>query len=175
MLNRFAWAAFLCVSVSASAYGQAQDSESQLLRNILAELRAIHQDMQVTETTQLLVAELQMQQGVVNRATETADNAREKLNQIHFDQLHTASDMARAQDQFDKSSSAGEKEGLTHEIERAKSNIADLKIAERDQNAAVQDADQRLQAAKDKLEGIEAELSAAISHLSPVTKDAGAK
>ena len=175
MLSRFALISALCFSTSAAAIAQTQDSDSQTLRKILAELRAIHQDMQVTETTQLLVAELQIQQGVVNRATEKADDSRARLNENHSAQVHLAADLERAQAQLDKSTSVDERNAITQEIERAKANSAELKSAERDQDAAIQDADQRLRDAKDKLETIEAELSAAVSHLSPIPKDAGAK
>lgn len=175
MLNRFALIALICISFSTSAYSQSQDSDSQTLRKILAELRAIHQDMQVTETTQMLVAELQMQQSVVNRATEKADDLRARLNDTHSAQVHLTADLERAQTQLDKSTSGDERNAVSQEIERAKANSVELKAAERDQNAAIQDADQRLQAAKDRLENIEAELSAAISHLSPVSKEAGTR
>jgi hypothetical protein len=173
VLKRITLLAVVWLSVSVAGPGQAQETDSQTLHKILAELRAIHEDMRVTETTQLLVAELQMQQGVVNRATEKSDDARMRLSQIHLDQQHAAVDADHAQEQLDKSSSADERNALAQDIERQKSNLAALKTAERDQNQTVLDAEQRLQSAKEKLESIESELSAAISRLGPVSKDTG--
>ena len=56
--------------------GPSQRCGLEHIADILVELRAIHNDIRVNETTQLLVAELQMRQNVVNRATENTDNAR---------------------------------------------------------------------------------------------------
>src|SRR5258708_16623473 len=90
MLNRVASLAFLSVLVVGSNAGQAQDSDSQTLHQILLELRAIREDMRVSESTQLLVAELGMQQDVVNCATQNADNAPHKLNDLHADHQQCA-------------------------------------------------------------------------------------
>jgi len=118
--------------------------------------------MQVTETTKLLVAELEMQQKVVNRATENADNARAKLNDIHRDQRHVADELQQLEDLLDKAA-----------IERHKSNVAALKASERDLSTTLQDMEQRLKTALEKLADIEAELNAAISRLEPIRKGGG--
>ena len=102
------WLAFVPQCVA-----QNQDTEAQTLRLILAELRAIHEDMRVTETTQLLVAELQMQQAAAIRSTESVDDARAKLNQIHLDQKRTAEDLARAEDQLDKAQNTDERHAIS--------------------------------------------------------------
>jgi chromosome segregation ATPase len=175
MMKRIAMVAFLSLAVAAASLGQTQDSDSQTLLRILAELRAIHDDMRVTETTQLLVAELETQQGVVNRATENADNARSRLNGNRLDQKLLAADLNHAEDQLEKAASADEREALAQAIDQRKSNLAALKTAERDFSANLQEMEQRLQDAQDKLENIEAELNAAMSRLSPSPKDAGKK
>jgi hypothetical protein len=74
-IYRMALAAVSCLMLTAASHGQSQDSDSQTLRAILAELRAMHEDIRVTETTQMLLAELQLQQGVLDRAIESADHA----------------------------------------------------------------------------------------------------
>ncbi len=175
MLIRSVVAGLICLTVVNAAMGQSRDTDSQTLREILAELRAIHEDMRVTETTQLLVAELEMQQGVVNRATENVDNARSKLNDIHADQKHIETVLENEQEAIDKMANADEKNSLSMEIERQKSNLAELKNVERDRNTTLQQMEQRLQGAQDKLAGIEDELSAAISQLRPLSKGAGQK
>lgn len=172
MMIRMLMTAFVCVLVVPVSLGQSSDSDSQILREILAELRGIHQDMQVTETTQLLVAELEMQQSVVNRATESADEARAKLNDVRLEQKHLSAELPALQDHLEKSSSADEKSALSNEIERQKSNLEELKNVERDRTTTLQQMEQRLQTAQDKLAGIEDELSAAVSRLGPPSKDA---
>jgi chromosome segregation ATPase len=173
MVNRLVLLVFFWSALTSLGVAQTQDTEAQTLRQILGELRAIHEDMRVTETTQLLVAELQMQQAAVNRATESTDNARGRLNQLHLDQKRAADDLARVEDQLDKSQILDERNAISQELDRQKSNVAALKNAERDTNTTLLDMEQRLQNAQDKLASIEAELNAAISRLGPTSKGTG--
>lgn len=162
--------AILCLMATAAGFAQNQDTDAQTLKAILAELRAIHQDLQVTETTQLLVAELQMQQGVVTRTTETADNARDRLNNVRNARQQLTTNLEHLQDRLDNTTNADEKASLSRQIESLKSNIDSFKNSERDSDAKLQDMQQRLRDAQDKLAGIEAELNAAIGRLAPVSK-----
>lgn len=167
--------AILWLAVVGVGVAQTQDSDSQTLRQILAELRALHEDMRVTETTQLLVAEFETQQSVVNRATENVDNARSKLNENRLDQKQLAADLERTQDQLDKATNEDERNGLAQSIDQHKSNLAVLKTVERDLTANLQEIEQRLQNAQDRLDTIESDLNAAILRLSPAPKDATQK
>jgi chromosome segregation ATPase len=110
--------------LSKADVGQTQNQDSQILKQILAELRAIHEDMRVTETTQLLVAEIEMQQGVLNRATENVDNARTKLNGILADQKRLASELDRAEEALDKAGNADDRNGIAQTIDQFKSTLA---------------------------------------------------
>lgn len=131
--------ALFCLMATVASRGQSQDTDSQTLRAILAELRAIHEDMRVTETTQLLVAELEMQQAVVSRATESADNARERLDNVLRNQKQLASELENLQDRLDKATDSDLKNHLSQSIEQMKSNTDQLKVAERDSNTNLQD------------------------------------
>lgn len=173
MLSRVAFFAFLCSTALAPCFGQSHDTDSQTLRDILSELRAMHQDMRVTETTQLLVAELELQQGVVNRATENADSARGKLNDIHHDQMQLTADLKKTQDLLDRSTDENERKALSADLDQRTANLSELKVVERDATTTLQDMQQRLQNAQDKLAEIESEMSAAISRLQPLPKDTG--
>jgi predicted nucleic acid-binding Zn-ribbon protein len=173
MLIRAVFSTFLLVATIPASFGQSTESDSQILREILAELRAMHQDMRVTESTQILVAELQMEQSAVIRATESADNARARLSDIHRDQKTAEADLARTQEQLDKATSLDEQNALSNEIARQKSNIASLKIAERDSAATLQQMEERLQVAQEKLASIDDELNGVISRLT--SRDAGQK
>ena len=86
---------FIVLAFALTGYAQDRESDSQTLRQILVEIRAIHEDIRATESTQILLTELQMQQGVVNRATENADNARSRLLDIQRDQKMIASELER--------------------------------------------------------------------------------
>ena len=156
-----------CVAAVATSFGQSHDSDSQALREILTELRAIHDDMRITETTQLLVAEFEMQQAVVNRATESTDSARSKLNDIHIDQKRIAVEIDQAEEQMSKAANADERNAIVQENERRKANSYNLKNIEHGASTTLQEMEQRLQNAQDKLASIEAELNAVVSRLGP--------
>jgi uncharacterized coiled-coil DUF342 family protein len=173
MLNRAACVASLWLLLCVLSTAQTQNSDSQTLRQILAEVRAIHEDMRLSESTQFLLAEFQLQQGIVIRALQDTDNARTQLNGIHRDQKQIAAELDRLQDQFDKSANPEERNAITHDLEQHKSNLAGLNTAERDWNATLSEMQQRLQSAQDKLAGIESELNSAIARLSPASTDAG--
>jgi chromosome segregation ATPase len=175
MLNRTVLIVFICMTAVAAAGAQSRDSDSQTLHEILLELRAIHEDMRVTETTQLLVAELEMQQGVVTRAMESADTARARIRDIRLDEKRLTAEIEQAEEQKDKATNPDEKNSITQDNERRKANLDNLKSIEREANTTLQDMEQRLQNAQDKLASIESELNSALSRLGPVTKDAAAK
>ena len=175
MLPRIVSIVFLCTVPVVVVSAQNRDTDSQTLREILGELRSIHEDTRVTETTQLLVAELEMQQGVVNRATESADNARAKLNGIHSDQKRLASEIAHAEEQIDKATDTDFKNALAQENDRRKANVDTLKTIEQEASTTSQEMDQRLQNAQDKLTSIEDELDAAVAKLGPVVSHTGQK
>jgi chromosome segregation ATPase len=169
-IYRMALAAVSCLMLTAASHGQSQDSDSQTLRAILAELRAMHEDIRVTETTQMLLAELQLQQGVLDRAIESADHAKEALDQARHAEQQRAADMERLRDELDKATEPQVREALSARIEELKSLADQTKNAERDANANLQAMQQRLQEAQDKLAAIDDELSAAISRLAPLPK-----
>lgn len=173
MLSRVVSVAFFSLLVVRASAGQAQDSDSQTLHQILIELRAIHADMRVSETTQLLVAELEMQQGVVNHAMQDADNAQTKLNEIHLNQQQIAAELDRAEDRLEKATNVDVRNAVAQDIERHKSNLTGLKTVEKDTTTTLQEMQQRLQNAQDKLASIESELNSAIARLGPAARDAG--
>ena len=156
-----------CFALVVPGSAQNRDPNSQTLQEILTELKAIHEDMRVTESTQILVAELEMQQAVVNRATENADAARSRLSDVQRDQKLVANELARAEERLDKSTNEDEKKSLNDEIERHKGNAAALKLEEQRRMTTFQEMEERLKTAQDSLETINRELSATIARLRP--------
>ena len=140
------------------------------MREILAEIRGIHEEVRVTETTQILLTELEMQQSVVTRATENVDSARSKLLDIQRDRKLVANDLEHAEDRLSQVSDAGEKKAISDEIERYKGNMAALKMEESGRETALQQMEQRLRTEQDSLENIEKELNAIVARLSSSSK-----
>jgi translation elongation factor EF-1beta len=162
--------AFFLFALAMTSFGQDRESDSQTLRQILVEIRGIHEDVRVTESTQILLTELEMQQGVVNRATENADNARSKLLDIQREQKLSASELEHAEDNLSQASKPDEQKHFADEVERLKGNIAALKVVESDRSTALQQMEQRLQTAQDSLQDIKKELNEIIARVRPSSK-----
>ena len=77
------------LGLSVSALGQARSSDAQTLEALLSEVRALRQELRVSlnraQNTQILLARLQIQEGVITRAADRLNQARQKLSdtQIH--------------------------------------------------------------------------------------------
>jgi hypothetical protein len=170
MTIRTAFIALFLFAIAAAGFGQDRPSDSQTMKEILAEIRAIHEEVKVTESTQILLTELEMQQGVVNQGTQNADGARSKLLEIQRDQKLEATELERAEDRLSQATDADEKKHFADEIERRKGNIAALKIEETNRATTLEQMEQRLQSEQDSLENIEKELNAIIARLRPASK-----
>jgi hypothetical protein len=170
MKMRIVFTASFLFALAVTGFGQDRESDSQTLQQILVEIRGIHEDVRVTESTQILLTELEMQQSVVNRDTGNADNARSKLLDIQRDQKLTASELEHAEDNLNQASNPDEQKHFADEVERLKGNIAALKIEESGRSATLQEMEQRLQTAQDSLQDIEKELNEIIARVRPGTK-----
>lgn len=157
-------------ALGATGFAQSRESDAQTMRDILAEIRGIHEDLRVTQTTQILLTEFEMQQSVVNRATENVDSARTKLLDVQRDQKLVAGELARAEDQLSGASDTDARKHLADAIERNKASLDAMKIEANGRTATLQQMEQRLQNAQDSLENIENELNAIIARLHPVGK-----
>ena len=102
MVTRAVFIAFLSLIPVVPSIGQARDRDSQTLHEILAELGAIHDDLRVSETTQLVVAELGIQQNVVSRDTESVDTVSAKLNDVRRIEKQGADNLEQTEDMSDE-------------------------------------------------------------------------
>ena len=170
MRLHLAFVALLALASGISGLAQSNDSESRTLLTILAEIRSIHEDIRATESTQILLTELEMQQSVVNRATEHFDDARLRLLQIQQDEKGLVAELNRVEEQLNQATDAGEQKHLTDEVQRNKSNLAALKGEEQLRATAVQEAQERLRNAQEALDSTQSELNDMLKRLSPGRK-----
>jgi len=70
-----------------------------------------------------------------------------------------------------KAANADERNAIVQENERRKANSYNLKNIEHGASTTLQEMEQRLQNAQDKLASIEAELNAVVSRLGPAASD----
>jgi hypothetical protein len=170
MTIRTVFIASVLFALATTGFGQDRESDSQTMREILTEIRGIHEDVRASESTQILLTELEMQQSVVNRATENVDNARSKLQDIQRGQQLESSEVEHDENHLSQTSDPDEKKHFREEIERHKANIAALKIEEGNRATTLERMEQRLQNEQDSLANIEKELNAIIARLRPSNK-----
>jgi len=158
--------AILSFAAAIPCSAQTAPSDAQTLQSILTELRAIREEVKTTQTTQILLTELEMQQSVVNRATQQVGDIETKLTEVKAGQKFTADELARAKDQLDQTTDPQESKSLSHRIDDLKSNAAGLDAAVRERSASLQTAQQKLQDAQNALDDVEAQLNAIVRRMS---------
>src|ERR1019366_2640374 len=70
-------------------------TDSQTLQAILVEMRALHNDVRLGTTTQILLTEMEVQRGVVDKAMEKRDNARNRVSQLQMTEKNFAVQIAQ--------------------------------------------------------------------------------
>lgn len=171
--------AFICgitiLGVCASAVGQTVQSDAQTLQALLSEVRALRQDLQVslgrTQTMQILLARLQMQEGVVARAMDHANDARQKLVDTRLHQKDLSLEVKRLEDALSTAENPQQQSDVQDRIKRVKSALEVTAGTEQQQQTTEIQAGQQLRDEQDKLSTIESQLDELIQAMN----DAGRK
>jgi hypothetical protein len=147
--------------------GQSSQSDSQTLQAILVELRGMHNDIRLSQTTQILLAEMQMQQAAVNRAQQKRDDLRNIVSQLQTQQKSMTEQLARFDERANAELDPVQKKQLTQVQGDFKSQIATLKAQEPDRANELADAESRLVKEQDALNSIQDQLNAVVKKLQP--------
>src|SRR5215470_12338635 len=90
------------LGLSISALGQTKSPDTQNLQALLSEVRALRQELRASlnraQNTQVLLARLQIQEGVTTRAADRFNGAREKLLDAQTKQKELALEQKRLED-----------------------------------------------------------------------------
>jgi chromosome segregation ATPase len=167
MVIRAALAAILGLAVGVPCMGQASQADSQALQSILTEIRGIHEDIRVTETSQILLTELGMQQSFVIRAIQRVDDAQSKLVQVESGQKHVAGDLTRLEDKLSQTTDSSETKRISEDIERARNDLSALKLEAQQDSTILQQSQEHLRTAQEALDGTQSELNAIVQRLRP--------
>jgi chromosome segregation ATPase len=167
MAIRAVLSAIFWLAISVPSLGQTTQGDSQTLQEILNELRGIHDDIRATETSQILLVELEVQESLVNHATQRVEEAQSKVNQIQIAQKHSAGDESRLEDELSQSTDPSQTKRINDDIERVKTGFATLKIEEQQDSTNLQEAEDQLRIAQDTLDGIQDKLNKIVKLLHP--------
>jgi chromosome segregation ATPase len=151
-------------------WAQAAATDSQTLQAILVEMRGIHNDVRLSETTHILLTELQMQQGVVDKAIEKRDAAKTRMSQLDQNEKNYDTGLARLEENAKTALDQAQQKQIESQIENMKSTMVMFKGQETDAATSLQDAENALRKAQESLSGIQEQLDTVVKQLQPVAK-----
>lgn len=146
-------------------------TDSQTLQAILVEMRGMHNDVRLSQSSQILLAEMLMQHAVVDKAMEKRDDARNRASQLQTNEKNFAAQIAQDEDNA-KSMTLDEvrQKQLADQETMLKAQLANFKSQEQDLANAALDADAALRKEQDALDNIQAQLDAVVKQLQPSGK-----
>lgn len=145
-------------------------TDSQTLQAILVEMRGIHNDVRLSQTTQILLTELEVQHGAVDKAMEKRDNARNRVSQLQMNEKNFTAQIAQDEDNAKTTIDPAQQKRIADQEQNMKMNLASMKGQEQDSANALQDAESALRKEQDTLQGIQDQLNDVVKQLQPVAK-----
>ena len=167
-MSKLATFALLGVLGTLPCVGQMSPGDSQTLKDLLSEVRSLHNDVRLSQTTQILLTEMEMQQGVVTRAMQKRDDARSRLSQIQAQQKNMTDQMARFEDRASTTIDPTQKKQLADMQDNFKTNLVNLKSQEQDRSNELLDAEGALKKEQENLAAIQGQLDDVVRKLQPV-------
>jgi hypothetical protein len=146
----------------------AAQTDSQTLQAILVEMRALHNDVRLGQTTQILLTEMEVQRGVVDKALEKRDNARSRVSQLQSTEKNFTAQIAQNEENA-KSMTLDpvQQKRIADQVQMLKSNMALFKSQEDDAANAQQDVEIQLRKEQETLDGIQDQLNDVVKKLQP--------
>jgi len=176
MRRAFFRLAFL-LGASAYAFAQAGSSDSQTLQALLNEVRGLRQDLRVSmnraQTMQILLARLQIQEGVIARSTDHLNDVHQKLLEARSAQKEQVLGLKQLEDSVETSESAPQQADLQDRIKGAKSHLEIAASTTQQQQTSEIQAEQQLREEQDKLKVLESQLDDLIRGMSNSNRGSG--
>jgi hypothetical protein len=139
----------------------AAQAETQTLQALLSEVRALRQDLRASlnraQNVQILLARLQIQEGVTTRAMDRLNDARQKMLDTQFHQK----ELGLEQKQIEESLPAPDPQQQSDLLDKLNHVKSDLEVTGRmaqQQQTAETQVEQQTRAEEDKLNALEAQL-----------------
>ncbi len=170
LLSLVLFAALPALGQGSQPTQQAQTAppDSPTLQAILTELRSIHNDVRLGQTTQILLTELELQENAVMRATQHRDDLRQRLSQVQSTEKFMTEQLSQFEDQTKQTIDPVQLKQLTDRQTQIKSQLTSLTQQEKDQTNDLLDADTALRKEQDTLQNIQDQLDTVVKKLQPM-------
>jgi hypothetical protein len=151
----------------APGLGQTGQTDSQTLQAILVEMRSLHNDVRLSQTTQILLTELEVQETAVSRAMQKRDDTRNRLTQEQANEKNMTSQIARFDDPTNASVDPQQRKQMSQMIDSFRAQLPAIRIQQQDASTDLQDAENALRKEQETLAGIQDQLNAVVKKLQP--------
>jgi len=133
-------------------------------------MRGIHNDVRLGQTTQILLTEMEVQRGVVDKAVEKRDGQRNRVSQLQLNEKNFAVQIEQDDENLKTTLDPVLQKRLADQQQNLKQNMANFKTQEQDAASALQDAESTLRKEQETLSGIQDQLNEVVKKLQPVDK-----
>lgn len=157
----------LMISIAPSSFAQSNETEEQTLVSILAELRSMHDDMRASQTVQVLIAEMQIQQDAVNRASDRVEQARSVLTTIQSGLKAALARLSDAQDKLSSAANSADQTRWKDEVDREQQGVRMMQSEEQARSSTLEDLQAKLRNAQDDLDSTQNQLNALLKKIAP--------
>ena len=155
----FAWTPLL---MTVAAFGQTAPPESQTTQALLGEIRQLRQDLQNVAATiqrvQIVMYRLQVENTLLNRATERLESARVTYSQAQGQRKYVTAQLEQAEARQRNSQSPSDQKVAEGEVAQLKSSAAMLVNAEQECQTNEIDAQAQLRTEQAKMDDLQGQL-----------------
>jgi len=147
----------------ATSLGQSTQStanESQGMQALVAEVRQLRKDLQTASAyglkAQILLNRLQLQEGIVARASEHVNEARGRLADVQRHRADVTATLKRMEDALENSETPpGDRKQMQSEVASLKVELENVASEEQQRQTAEMEAEEQLRTEQAKLGGLE--------------------
>ena len=168
-MKHFAALALLATFSILPCFAQDSQTDTQTLQSILVELRAIHDDVRLSQASQILLAELQIAQAAVEKATERRDNMKMRVTQAQSNQKNLSTQLAQMGERASTLLDETQKKRIADTQDNLKSMLAAQQAEEQSGTNELADAENALRKKQDALNNVQSQLNDVMSKLQPVS------
>ena len=159
-MRRAYFLTFVVLGMISAAFGQTTSSDSQTLQALLIEVRQLRHDLQVslakTQSAQILLARLQIQEVAVTRASQHLDDARSRLAEVRLVLKSYGGEMKHLQE--DAPNGGDTPAQVDDAVKRDKSDLEAATDLEQKRQEIESEAELQLRTEQDKLNTLETQL-----------------
>lgn len=174
-MRRAVFIVLAALLIPTAAFCQSNSSESQTLQQLLSEVRALRQELRTSLTkvqkAQILISRVQVQETVVEHASQHLDELRSKLTDAQANSRHASDNLSRLQADFD--ADPDHQKDMQGALDHLKAQLESSTADEEQRQTAETEAERQLRTERDKLDSLQAQLDEIVKELDTVGPQSG--